>query len=1234
MSDRNRALAAFVHREVVGLCERAGAAIQELGAEAVLPPSMILRVPPDKYGPRGVHFALLTDLLRVIRDAVDADGVVTDAELGLIYPLVAHVARIFARVRRAEYADFEALTPATTLAFLRRHAADGRPFGGADPESRWGGLAVCFRISRRTQDPAPLERYERLVLRLMDEIIALGDGVSHEEALVRRRLRDLIARRRLVEEQTSDPPSAQADLRAQVFLDPRAPEVFHAVAHARDVFDPDPFDVPTIHAEARVAFDRALDLTTRPERRAGRSLLVLGSAGSGKTHLMRAFRASLHTSRRGYAAYLQMSSRASSYARYVLQNVLDSLGRPYDPPELGETGLMCLSNALVERPEVPALDLLELHERELGADEVAERVGRITDALMAAPELGRADPHVLSALICLQRKDPALRARVVKYLRCEALTPYEQRLLGELPPRLGEEAPLRTLTELGQLVHATGGGALVLLVDPLEDMFNLEDAAEAFRRALDVFRHIQDHVPSALVVVACLEDYYEQVRGYASQAILDRLEHDPDPTRLTAARAQEDIEALVEARLAFLYEWGGAHPRPDESYAALEQLTGHAPTTSRAWPTSARGRCSTRAGATRIAAGPRAGSASRCPRSCAPPRSPTPTAAWSWTSSSAGTTCAARRPAARRSRSKSKRACSRGACAPWATRPRRAGPGSSSSRPTCSRRSSTSPARADTSSDAWPPSAPAPAPAPRRWCGELVVAGGRKVVAEDGDWRTLVAFQRFRERFGGDPGFATWVAANNPLLGVDALWHLLGAAPAAPMPAARQRPAPEPPAVAPEPAAPEPAAPPRAPTPPAAPASSEFTIGDTRALRPEPVTLAPGDLCTHAAFLGSTGSGKTTLALSVVEQLLLRGVPAILVDRKGDLAAYADPDAWATPSADPELERRRQALTARLDVVVYTPGEDRGQPLAIPVVPAGLHALSSSDRTQVARYAASSLASMMGLRDSQGDRARVSILAKAIELLGSGPLDPAPGLDALSGLLHRRDPDLVNAIGRLDTRHFGKLVEGLETLRLSADHLFRATDPQLSPDAMLGPAPDGRTRLTVISTKFLTDIQTIDFWVARLLVEMSRWAARSPSGELQAVLLLDEADIYLPAVRKPATKEPLLDLLKRGRSAGLGVLLATQSPGDLDYQARHNVNTWFLGRVAEQTAIAKMKPLFSECRVPVAERLPQCGTGEFFRVRGGAAVQLKAHRSALETRQLPEDRILALARATRVSGAR
>ncbi len=150
---------------------------------------------------------------------------------------------------------------------------------------------------------------------------------------------------------------------------------------------------------------------------------------------------------------------------------------------------------------------------------------------------------------------------------------------------------------------------------------------------------------------------------------------------------------------------------------------------------------------------------------------------------------------------------------------------------------------------------------------------------------------------------------------------------------------------------------------------------------------------------------------------------------------------------------------------------------------------------------------------------------------------------------------------------------------------------------------------------------------------MARWASRSPSNRLQAVLLFDEADLYLPAASQPPTKEPMEDLLETGTvRRPRACFLATQSPGDFDYKCRDNIRTWFVGRVKEPTALAKMKPMLSDCRVDVTSKLSTQEAGEFHLLRDGNVTSLRAAPSIMLTEQLAEQEILELARRTRDGG--
>jgi hypothetical protein len=158
----------------------------------------------------------------------------------------------------------------------------------------------------------------------------------------------------------------------------------------------------------------------------------------------------------------------------------------------------------------------------------------------------------------------------------------------------------------------------------------------------------------------------------------------------------------------------------------------------------------------------------------------------------------------------------------------------------------------------------------------------------------------------------------------------------------------------------------------------------------------------------------------------------------------------------------------------------------------------------------------------------------------------------------------------------------------------------------------------------------LQFWISRLLIELGRLARKRPASELQGVAFFDEADAYVPATSAPPTKGPMFDLLRRARSGGLGVLLATQNPGDFDYKARDLIGTWLVGRVAQDRAIEKMRNLLGPYP-NVSGRLANQATGHFFMLTPGKVVELKCDRSLMATEQLADAEIAELAR--RFAGA-
>jgi len=1059
-----------------------------------------------------------------------------------------------------------------------------------------------------------------------------------------------------------------SDPRALAFCSTEHPEVFHAVASRSDVWRDDPFDVETIHEEARSAFQRLVHRASNVQGAStGRILLLQGEAGSGKTHLMRAFRNWTHGGGLGYCGYMQMTSATSHYGRYILNNLIDSLDQPYHSQTGEISGLLRLSTLIAESPRGIAIDRLDqIRNDELDFGCLARLIDALADQVVLDDRFNHVDIDLVRALLYLQSNDPRIKGRVLKYLRCEPLSTQDQELLGGITPRQYDDAPQWLIQRLGELMAWVGSVPLVLCVDQIEDIYNQDDAPVRFRRAMATLCDLASRIPSAIVVISCLEQFYTLLRGSLTNPLVDRIESDPAPVRLKVARESAEIEQLVSLRMRFLcdeleapfQEEAPTYPFPRDY---LSQLSGMRTRDVLARCQEYRERCVAArrlveldSAQTAVAPPPADHSdATRLEqlwndlRSDAAEEIPTENAElalvlgrairdggleletghWFETEVRDRIICVERH-----AQNNSVALLTVGLCNGTA----RGGHLGKLIKEVEEQAGELIPVIVR--STAFPAS---PTAAVSKQVGLLVARGGRRVVVEDSDWRTMIAFRRFKEHYEADPGFSAWLKEAKPLTRLNSIREILDlsqlraitpvedasiADPMGMQSNALAGPESEPQTESgPESkseAQPKPEPAPRGP----------LVIGHALDRSRNVMTLEPAELTRHVAFLGGTGSGKTTLAMNLVEQLLLQGTPVILVDRKGDLCGYANDEAWRpSPDDDPERVERRGKLRERVDVAVYTPGNPQGRPLSITIAPAGLGLIPSYERGQIARYAASALAGMMNYGAKGADTARQAVLAHAIELLAG--LEPAGtvSLPALIEYIDEKDPALVNVVGRLDTKQFERLVQDLETLRLSRGDFLAAQGEPLDPDELLGlgrHALPGKTRLSVISTKFIGATQDVQFWVSQLLVEMGRWISRSPSGELKAVLMFDEADLYLPANRKPPTKEPMENLLKRARSAGLGLFLATQSPGDFDYKCRENIRSWFLGRVKEAPALAKIKPMLADSQVDAAKRLPSQEAGEFHLVRDGSVQRLKAQLAAILPEQLPEETILALARAT------
>jgi hypothetical protein len=1038
------------------------------------------------------------------------------------------------------------------------------------------------------------------------------------------------------------------EARLAAFCDPNGPEVFGGIVHGSMIWKPDPFDVESIHAEAREEFGRLLNRASTSAA-SGKSLLLLGEAGSGKTHLMRAFRNETHASRLGYCGYLQMTARADNYARYVLSNLVDALDQPYQHPH-PVTGFGRLAIGLLD-----TLDVVSAEERRRLCDEIPDiselsaHVQHISDFVVQYDQFKGVDLDLIRALLYLLSHDGRIRPRVLKWLRCENLSRADSALLGDLEPRSQDDQPRRMIEGLGRIMSILHQAALVLCVDQLEETIDqLPSEAEGarwhhLRQAINVLIDVTDALPNAIVVVACLEDLFQIGRNYLPKPKLDRLLHDPEPLRLSSQRSPEEIETMLARRLGNLYAEMKVAPAEEESIFPfrrehLQTLVDRRTRDVLDYFRRHRDRC--------MQAGDWVepdGAAS-----VQPVVSPSPLRleqAWNDALASfemptlddeahvagllawAFSQISVELPHGLPIRADLVDSDVRVGISPVGSGPadvlvsvcNRGARGGGLKKQLLALAE-----RAATAKVVVVRTSPFPADPKTEIARQLAAlmepkGTWRREEILSTDLRYLEAFRAFYKQHQDDADFSAWQAHRRPLSNIKSINAMLALDTWQERAPTFDQPTESLPAAAAMPPWPEPSTP--------APEPGMLRMGETRGLNPKPVNVPVRDLMQHAAFLGGSGSGKTTAALCLIEQLLEQGVPAVLVDRKGDLCRYADAEAW--PDGNDQDAGRRARLRDRIDVALFTPNSSHGRPLTLPLIPSGTQELPSADREQIAQIAAAGLASMMGYPRKPNDP-RIVILAKAIELLEAHAEGPV-ALNEVKKLVVERDDSLCLELDAFDDKHYKKLGEDLQALSMRHARLLENPDAEtLDLEMLLGVglfAKAGKTRLTIINTQFLGDAAVIDFWIAQFLVAVDRWSKKHPSPDrLQAVFLFDEADQYLPATRQPATKAPMENLLRRARSRGIGLFLATQSPGDLDYKCRDQIRTWLLGRIREKVAIDKLRPMLSGAAGDVAARLPGQATGEFYLVREKELQAIRTMPCLLPTAQLAEDRILELAR--------
>jgi len=369
----------------------------------------------------------------------------------------------------------------------------------------------------------------------------------------------------------------------------------------------------------------------------------------------------------------------------------------------------------------------------------------------------------------------------------------------------------------------------------------------------------------------------------------------------------------------------------------------------------------------------------------------------------------------------------------------------------------------------------------------------------------------------------------------------------------------------------------------------------------DPFSLPLDALRRHALVLGGTGSGKTIFCKAIVEECLRYGLPAIAIDLQGDILALANQSGFVPGGAVPPSDVTRAKLAERMDVKVWTPGSTVGIPLSFAPDMTPPDGATPEDRLHAFAAIAASLARIVGCVKEPTVKGLEVILGYAdhyglaLENLNDLAMflsDPPPALDMELGSM-------------LPERKRKGLLANLQAKTVGVNSLFYGMGQPIDVAELLGhrspgPTEQGKARLSIIYLAHLNRDQQHEF-LALLFSTMYRWVLNR-GAEWDGVLYFDEIAPFCPAVGKPPAKGPLMDLLRQARKYGLGVVLATQTPGDLDYKALGQFGTMALGKIDQPTARSKVETAIRaysgvDARA-IADSLAQPPVGRFVVLNG------------------------------------
>jgi hypothetical protein len=470
----------------------------------------------------------------------------------------------------------------------------------------------------------------------------------------------------------------------------------------------------------------------------------------------------------------------------------------------------------------------------------------------------------------------------------------------------------------------------------------------------------------------------------------------------------------------------------------------------------------------------------------------------------------------------------------------------------------------------------------------FTAAGGRFLVPSDDELRTLHAV--FRMKHAGDPDLRAWLKLRKPLSKLAIMRQtvpsrlLFGDEPAVPQ----------------NPATPSASAASVLKTKPvrldsAARQAAVIPLGNrmTEAVGHAPLTMPVTMLEKHTLVVAGAGSGKTVLLKRLIEEAALVGVPSIVIDGANDLAALDEP--WPKPPETwgPKDPAKAARFGEVADVVVWTPGKESGNPVCFEPLP-DLAAVADDDEEFAAavEMARDALVPIVAAGTSTAAKNAQGILSKSLSFFGKhGGGTLGSYIDLLANL-----PEDAR-LGLVTEEKLARQMSDALRVAVETNPLLRSQGAPLDPALLFGDdLPMGRTRVSVISLIGLRGEQSARHFLNQLAMTLFAWIKKHPDPHprpLRGLLVIDEARDYVPSLKSSACKESLARLVAQARKYHLGIIFATQNPKDIETRIVANCSTQYFGKVNSPAALAAARDQIKQ-KGGTGDELARMPRGQFY----------------------------------------